>query len=142
MNIALYRSFFLSDKRIRQSDATNALKYFLIGQLVQFFLLIGPSNAFKAFVARLWPQSKTIQFQLDIYTHTHTFTRAQAQHIHAYISHVKLIKLINYYFETLVGCGSTKIWKRRNHWQYYLNMDSKDNRKYFHRLTNVQTLTI
>ena len=30
-----------------QRDATNALKHFLIGQFVKFFLLIGPSNVSK-----------------------------------------------------------------------------------------------
>ena len=36
-----------------QRDAANALKRFLTGQFVKFFLLIGPSFSFKAFVARL-----------------------------------------------------------------------------------------
>jgi len=30
-----------------QRDAANALKHFLTGQFVNFFLLIGPSNASK-----------------------------------------------------------------------------------------------
>jgi len=40
----VYRSIKLLRVCYKRRDVTNALKHFLIGQFVKFFLLIGPSN--------------------------------------------------------------------------------------------------